>query len=40
MRERRCPEVQWVSVVDASGRRHLEMRWQTAVPVRPGSRAA
>ena len=28
MREKLCPECTWVAVVDASGRRHMEMRWQ------------
>jgi hypothetical protein len=27
MREKDCPECRWVSVVDESGRRRLEMRW-------------
>jgi hypothetical protein len=45
MRELGCPECRWVSVVDANGRRRLEMRWQlsgpvTAVPAAPVSRAA
>ena len=38
MREKECPECRWVSVVDPTGRRRLEMRWQpstleTQVPV-------
>jgi hypothetical protein len=41
MREKDCPECRWVSVVDASGRRRLEMRWGPAAPVAaPDSRAA
>ena len=28
MREKECHECRWVPVVDASGRRRLEMRWQ------------
>jgi hypothetical protein len=28
MREKDCPECRWVSVVDETGRRRLEMRWQ------------
>jgi hypothetical protein len=31
MRGKNCPDCYWVSVVDASGRRHLEMRWQSPV---------
>ncbi len=27
-----CPEIQWVPVVDGSGRRRLEMRWQVGAP--------
>ena len=26
-----CPECRWVPVVDGSGRRRLEMRWQLAI---------
>ena len=26
-----CPECRWVPVVDGSGRRRLEMRWQLPV---------
>jgi hypothetical protein len=32
MYERCCPEIHWVPVVDGSGRRRLEMRWQIAAP--------
>jgi hypothetical protein len=34
MRDKECPECRWVSVVDGSGRRRLEMRWDlpTAAP--------
>jgi len=28
MREMNCPQCRWVPVVDGSGRRRLEMRWQ------------
>jgi hypothetical protein len=28
MRETNCPQCRWVPVVDGSGRRRLEMRWQ------------
>ena len=28
-----CPECRWVPVVDETGRRRLEMRWQTSAPV-------
>ena len=28
MRANECPECRWVSVVDPTGRRRLEMRWQ------------
>jgi hypothetical protein len=31
VREKDCPECRWVTVVDASGRRHLEMRWNLPV---------
>ena len=27
MRDKLCPECRWVPVVDAKGRRRLEMRW-------------
>jgi hypothetical protein len=27
MGERNCPQCHWVSMVDGSGRRRLEMRW-------------
>ena len=27
MRDKMCPECHWVPVVDAKGRRRLEMRW-------------
>ena len=33
MRTNDCPECRWVPVVDESGRRRLEMRWQTSAPV-------
>ena len=28
MRERECPQCRWTTVIDESGRRRLEMRWQ------------
>jgi hypothetical protein len=31
VREKNCPECQWVSVVDAAGRRRIEMRWNPPV---------
>jgi hypothetical protein len=31
MRENLCPELHWVAVVDAAGRRRLEMRWDRPV---------
>ena len=31
MRSRQCPECHWVPVVDGTGRRRLEMRWQLPV---------
>jgi hypothetical protein len=31
MRNQECPECRWVPVVDGSGRRRLEMRWQLPV---------
>ncbi|WP_255600030.1 hypothetical protein [Blastococcus sp. LR1] len=34
-----CPECRWVPVVDAAGRRRLEMRWVSAVAA-PAARAA
>ena len=45
MRDLGCPEYRWVPVVDGSGKRRLEMRWQlsgpvTAIPSAPVSRAA
>ncbi|MGY1691511.1 hypothetical protein ACI79I_15435 [Geodermatophilus sp. SYSU D01105] len=41
MRDEKCPECRWVSVVDASGRRHMEMRWNAAERVgRQEQRAA
>jgi hypothetical protein len=42
MREKECPECRWVSVVDPTGRRHLEMRWQLPIapPQAPVGRAA
>jgi hypothetical protein len=33
MREANCPQCRWVSVVDGSGRRRLEMRWMGPAPV-------
>jgi hypothetical protein len=33
MRDKGCPECRWISVVDGSGRRRVEMRW--AVPAPP-----
>lgn len=34
MRERRdCPECRWVTVVDETGRRRYEMRWEMPAPV-------
>ena len=32
MRSTECPECRWVPVVDANGRRRLEMRWVLPVP--------
>ena len=32
MREKNCPECRWVSVVDASGRRRMELRWAMPTP--------
>ncbi len=32
MREVTCPQCRWVPVVDASGRRRLEMRWLRPAP--------
>ena len=29
MRERECPQCRWTTVIDESGRRRLEMRWQS-----------
>ena len=48
MRDLGCPECRWVPVVDGSGRRRLEMRWQlsdrvtevSAVSVVSAARAA
>jgi hypothetical protein len=42
MREKSCPECQWVSVVDSTGRRRIEMRWQLPVVASqtPAARAA
>ena len=31
MRDKKCPDCSWVPVVDATGRRRLEMRWQLPV---------
>lgn len=36
MRMDPCPQCRWVSVVDGSGHRHLEMRW--IVPTSPAAR--
>lgn len=33
MRINPCPQVRWVPVVDATGHRHMEMRW--TVPSKP-----
>jgi hypothetical protein len=33
MRGENCPRCRWVPVVDASGRRHMEMRWVVPTPV-------
>ncbi len=38
MRNATCPECQWISVTDGTGRRRLEMRWQ--LPVAPPARAS
>ena len=45
MRDLGCPECRWVPVVDGSGKRRLEMRWQlsgavTAIAAAQVSRAA
>jgi hypothetical protein len=45
MRDLGCPECRWIPVVDADGRRRLEMRWQlsgagTAVAATATTRAA
>ena len=44
MRENLCPEIHWVPVVDAAGRRRLEMRWDrpvsSVVPMRGTVRVA
>ncbi len=32
MRAQDCPECRWVQVVDGSGRRRFEMRWQLPAP--------
>jgi hypothetical protein len=39
MRAKDCPECRWVSVVDAAGRRRLEMRWQPLVVPPPAQDA-
>lgn len=31
MRNKECPECRWVPVVDANGRRNLEMRWDLPI---------
>jgi hypothetical protein len=31
VRNKECPECHWVPVVDAHGRRHLEMRWNLPI---------
>jgi len=36
VREKDCPECRWVSVVDAEGRRSLEMRWSLRVAAPAG----
>ncbi|MGY5893342.1 hypothetical protein [Blastococcus deserti] len=40
MREKHCPQCRWVPVVDGSGQRRLEMRWQLPTPAAPVARAA
>jgi hypothetical protein len=42
MRDKECPECKWVAVVDAAGRRRIEMRWASPVApaAEPASRAA
>jgi hypothetical protein len=40
MREKNYPECRWVPVVDATGRRRLEMRWMPPVATPQVSRAA
>ena len=37
MRETNCPQCRWVPVVDGSGRRRLEMRWQLPLAAPAGS---
>ncbi len=37
MRTQECPECRWVPVVDGSGRRRLEMRWQQPAGVTPSA---
>jgi hypothetical protein len=39
VREKDCPECRWVSVVDGTGRRRLEMRWSLPAE-EPARRAA
>ncbi|WP_269319867.1 hypothetical protein [Candidatus Blastococcus massiliensis] len=31
LRDKHCPECRWVPVVDDSGRRRLEMRWDQPI---------
>ena len=31
LRDKNCPECRWVPVVDGSGRRRLEMRWDLPI---------
>jgi hypothetical protein len=40
MRPKECPECRWVSVVDTSGRRRLEMRWLPPTVATQVARAA
>jgi hypothetical protein len=40
MRDLGCPQCRWVTVVDGSGRRRLEMRWQPPAATSTVSRAA
>jgi hypothetical protein len=42
MRAKECPECRWVPVVDGTGQRRLEMRWEltASASVTSASRAA